>query len=195
MPKLLSLLFLTLFLTACSAAEPPSSPPELSTPPPVATSGFLTAYVEETIPMNVPQLRKFLTERPLITFLQPTENIANPVDSSVLKGTWGEPGAARWLKLADGHYVVERIIENEPDFFKYQVFIFTNATGRGVEQIVGEQKFVPTDNGTRFEWTYKVKPRNFVTRLVVRRSMDEIEAYIAGGLKGFATAARESVAR
>ena len=140
--------------------------------------------------MDVPELRAFMEEHPLISFLQPTENIANPVASEVLEGEWGEVGATRWLRLADGHYVIERILENEPDLFRYQVFVFTNATGRGVEQIIGEQRFVPVEGGTEFQWTYNVLPRNVLTRQIVRGSMDEIEAYIAGGLTGFAEAAR-----
>lgn len=177
-------------LAACSNAAPPDTPPKLVAPPEVATSGFEAAYVEQTIPMTVPQLRQFMDEQPLISFLKPTENIANPIDSEILQGTWAEPGAIRRLQLADGHYVIERILDNEPEFFQYQIFVFTNATGRGVEQIVGEQRFVPVEGGTRFEWTYQVLPKNFVTRLFVRRSMDEIETYISDGLAGFANAAR-----
>ena len=74
------------------------------------------------------------------------------------------------MKLADGHYVIERVVENRADFFKYQLFVFTNSTGRGVEQVVGEQRFIATENGTRFEWSYKVRPRNFVTRQIVRHN-------------------------
>ncbi|QBF29939.1 SRPBCC family protein [Thalassococcus sp. S3] len=193
MRTFLSFLGLTAFLAACSEPEVPSSPPQMTTPPDVATSGFLTAYAEDTIPMEVPRLRAFLEEQPLIGFLEPTENISNPVASQVLDGTWPQPGAARWLRLADGHYVIERVIENDPDFFKYQVFIFTNSTGRGVDQIVGEQRFIPVEGGTRFEWTYNVAPSNFITRQIVRRNMPEIERYITGGLQGFANAARAEV--
>ncbi|MEM9010780.1 MAG: hypothetical protein AAGE18_06095 [Pseudomonadota bacterium] len=189
MRTVLTALGLTMVLTACNSAEPPAEPPQLTTPPEVATSGFLTAYVEETIPMEVAELRVYSEEDPLIGYLQPTENIANPVASQVLDGTWPEPGAVRWLRLADGHYVVERVLENELDFFKYQIFVFTNDTGRGVEQIVGEQRFVSVDEGTRFEWTYNVLPHNLVTRQIVRGNMDEIEAYIGSGLEGFAAAA------
>lgn len=190
MRRLLALLGLTVILAACSGATPPEGPPQLTEAPEVATSGFLTAYAEETIPMTPVELRAFMEQRPLIDFLQPTENIANPVASQVLRGTWPEPGAARWLRLADGHYVVERVLENRADVFKYQIFVFTNATGRGVEQIIGEQRFVPVADGTRVEWTYNVLPRNFVTRQIVRQSMPEIEQYISTGLAAFAQTAR-----
>ena len=192
MRKVLAALSLTVFLAACANTDPPDTPPEWSPPPDVATKGFLTAYAEEAINLSVPQLRKFMNERPLITFLEPTKNISNPVETEIIRGTWPKPEATRRLKLADGHYVIERVVENRADFFKYQLFIFTNATGRGVEQVVGEQRFVATETGSRFEWTYNVLPRNFLTRQVVRRNMTEIEAYIAGGLSRFAAAANSS---
>ena len=71
--------------------------------------------------------------------------------------------------------MIERITENTDDVFQYQIFGFTNSTGRGVDQIAGEQKFVPTNNGTRLELSYKVLPGNFISRQVVRSPMEEIE--------------------
>ena len=186
MRLLLGLISSVLVLAACSDAGPPPSPPTLTAPPPVATDGFETAFAQATVPMTVPQLRRYMEDAPLISFLKPTDSISNPVASQVLEGTCPMPGAARWLRLADGHYVIERVLENRPEFFKYQVFIFTNAAGRGVEQIVGEQRFVAVEDGTRFEWTYNVRPRNALTRLFVRRNMPEIESYISGGLSRFA---------
>ena len=190
MRTFLSFLSIAVIIAGCSSADAPVQPPEPVAPPTVATSGFLTAYADETIPMSVTQLRKFLKDQPLIGFLEPTENISNPVDTEVLAGTWGETGAVRRVKLADGHYVIERIVENDLSLFKYQLFVFTNSTARGVSQIVGEQRFVPVDAGTRFEWYYNVLPRNAFTRLFVRGRMDEIERYIANGLADFADAAR-----
>lgn len=181
---------LLLALAACGAPAPPDGPPVAGDPPPVASEGFLTARAEADIPMSPPRLRAFMEARPLIGFLEPTENIANPVEAGVLEGTWGEPGAVRWLRLADGHYVIERILENESTLFRYQVFVFTDATGRGVEQIVGEQRFVSTAQGTRVEWTYDVRPRNLLARKVLSGRMEEIDAYITGGLERLAAAAR-----
>jgi len=183
-------IFSLLYLVACANSGPPESPPALLDPPEVATSGFETIFIQETIPITLTQLRAFMEKKPVISFLQPTENISNPVDSKVLKGTWGEPEAVRWLRLADGHYVIERILENKPELFRYQVFVFTNAAGRGVEQIVGEQRFIPVDGGTRFEWTYKILPKNFFTRIFIRRQIEEVENYLSSGLEGFSDAAR-----
>lgn len=192
MHKIIAAMSLTVLLAACSASAPPTSPPEWRAPPPVTTTGFLTAYAEEEVSLTVPELRKFMEEQPLITFLEPTKNISNPVETEIIRGTWPEPNATRRLKLADGHYIIERVVENRADFFKYQLFIFTNATSRGVEQVVGEQRFIATEDGAKFEWTYNVLPKNFVTRQIVRRSMPEIESYITGGLSRFAAAVNAS---
>ncbi|MEM8824860.1 MAG: hypothetical protein AAGF30_14735 [Pseudomonadota bacterium] len=178
------------FLAACTAAEPPSSPPAAPPPPEVATSGFIQAQAVATVPLEVTELRAFMDANPLIGFLEATENIAPPDASQVLSGTWPEPGATRWLRLADGHYVVERVLENQPDLFRYQIFLFTNSTGRGVEQIVGEQRFLQqADGSTIIEWDYNIKPANALTRLFVRQRIDEIDTYITGGLDGLAAAA------
>ena len=192
MRKIFATLSFTALLAACSNSAPPDFPPEWSPPPDVAVEGFLTAYAEEEVSLTVPQLRRFMEERPLIGFLEPTENISNPIETEVIRGTWPEPEATRRLKLADGHYVIERVVENREDFFKYQIFVFTNAAGRGIEQIVGEQRFIATETGSKFEWAYNILPRNVLTRQFARQRMPEIEGYISGGLSRFAEAANAS---
>lgn len=192
MNRLVTLIGALGILVGCSDIAPPDQPPELTAPPPVATSGFITAYTEQVIPMSLPDLREFMLERPIVTFLEPTGNISKPVEFETLVGTWGEVGATRRVKLADGHYAIERITRNDPGAFDYQIFVFTNAAGRGVDQIVGEQRFVPVDGGTRFEWSYKVLPKHFIARQVIRGNMDAIEGFIAGGLERFTVAATEA---
>ena len=177
-------------LAACTTIDPPATPPAAPTPPPVATSGFVKAKATATVPLSVPETRAFLTANPIIDFLEPTGDISNPVATEILSGTWAEPGAVRRVRLADGHYLIERVVENWPEAFRYQLFFFTNATGRGVEQIVGEQRFLTQPDGTtRIEWDYDVKPANALTRFFVRRRIAEIETYITGALDRFAAAA------
>ena len=192
MRKLLTI-FTFFALTTIVHAFSPSEPPKLTAPPAVATSGFVSAYVEETIPMSVAQVRRFLTKMPIVKFFKPTRSISNPVSSEILKGSWPNVGSVRRVKLADGHYIIERVVENKPQLFKYQLFTFTNSTGRVVEQVVGEMNFVPVNGGTKFQWSYNVKPRSVFARPFVRARIKEIEDYLQGGLSGFATAATNSV--
>ena len=98
--------------------------------------------------------------------------------------------AARRVRLSDGHYIVERVVVNEPQRFRYQIYVFTNAAGRGVDQIVAEQRFVPVEGGTRFEWDYDVYPKSAVTRPFVRRFVErELRPYIEAGTAAMAEAA------
>ena len=184
-------------LAACAAPTPPAVPPEPTAPPPVATEGFVSARTAAVVPMSVPELRAFMLERPLLTFLEPTENVSPPRKAEVLSGTWSEVGAVRRLRLTDGHYVIERVLEDEPELFRYQVWVFTNAAGRGVDQIIGEQRFVALGpDETRYEWDYNIKPKNTVTRVFVRRLVErEIQPFLDDGLQAFAAAAREEAAR
>ncbi|MEM8849634.1 MAG: hypothetical protein AAGE03_06315 [Pseudomonadota bacterium] len=178
-------------VAACTATEPPATPPAAPTPPDVATSGFIQAQATSVVPLSVPETRAFWDANPVIDFLEPTPNISNPVETEILSGTWPTPGTVRRVKLADGHYVIERVIENRPDLFRYQLFFFTNSTGRGVEQIVGEQRFLAQPDGTtRIEWDYNVKPTNAVTGFFVRQRIGEIDGYITGGLDGITAAIR-----
>ena len=84
---------------------------------------------------------------------------------------------------------------NDPELFQYQIWIFTNAAGRGIEQIVGTQRFVEVDaNTTRFEWTYALKPRNALTRFFVNQQTADLQTFIESGATGMAEAVEASVA-
>ena len=182
-----------LALAACAAPAPPDAPPAYTAPPPVATDGAIPVGASAFVPMAPERLRAFLAERPMTSFLAPSGSLAPPVGAGVLSGDWAEPGAARWVELADGHYIAERVVANEPERFRYQIYVFTNAAGRGVDQIVAEQRFVAVEGGTRFEWDYDVYPRSALTRPFVSRFVErELRPYIEAGTAAMARAAREA---
>ena len=178
----------TLLVAACTSG-PPDVPPGAGTPPEPTTECAIVIEMAERVALPPEGVRAALEESPLIYHLTAEGGIAPPVADEVLVGDWPEPGAARRLTLADGHFVVERVLVNEPRLFRYQVYTLTNAAGRGVEQIVGEQRFVPDEGGTRFEWDYAVVPRGALARLFVRREADALEAYLSRGLASFAARA------
>ncbi len=186
-------LLVAIFLSVvgCSATtKPPSTPPLFTPPPAVATEGFITTIATAEIPMSVPRLRAFLFDTPFITFFEATETISPPVSTEPLQGEWLTPGAVRRVQLGDGHYVIERVLENRPELFSYQVWVFTNDAARGVEQIIGEQRFIALDeNTTRFEWAYKVKPKSSFTRPFVKRRQPELERFMNIGTSAMAAAA------
>ena len=193
----LSLIAFAALLASCtSAITPPETPPTYSEPPPLAESGYVSIVTSADIPMSVSDLRAFLLDRPFIGFLEATENISPPVSGETLRGEWLTPGAVRRLQLADGHYVIERVLENQPELFSYQAWVFTNSAARGVNHIFGEQRFIALGpNKTRFEWTYNVKPRSGITAFFVRRQVPELTDFMDTGTQAMAAAAREAAQR
>ncbi len=189
-----AILIAAVFVAGC-AARPPDDPPSYTEPPVVATDGFVTAFASEVFPMSLEGLRAFMLEESLIDYLEPVGSIANPASGEVLRGEWPNVDAVRRLQLTDGHYVIERVLENEPTVFRYQLWVFTNDVGRGVSQIVGEQRFTEVDGGTRFDWYYNMAPRNGFTRIFVKRACKrEVQPYLAGGLRRYAEAAARATA-
>lgn len=188
------LIGLFILIAGCSSnTQPPATPPSFVAPPEVATKGFVTTVVTAEIPMSVTELRAFLLENPFITFLEATETISPPENTEILQGEWLTPGAVRRIQLADGHYVIERILENRPELFKYQVWVFTNEAARGVEQIVGEQRFIAIDeDNVLFEWTYNIKPKSALTRPFVKRRQPEFEKFMTLGTNAMAKAATQA---
>ena len=184
-------------LASCtSAITPPDTPPAYSEPPPLVETGYVSVVTTADVPMSVTDLRAFLLEQPFISFLEPTDTISPPVAEETLQGEWLTPGAVRRLQLADGHYVIERVLENEPELFSYQAWIFTNAAARGVNHILGEQRFIALGpNETRFEWTYNVKPKSSFTAFFVRRQVPELTEFMETGTQAMAIAASEAVSR
>ena len=181
-------IFLLFLLAGCSSA-PPTVPPEYSAPPAVANDGFVTVVASTDIPLSLSEFREYLRENAFIDYLEPTENIAPPKSWVSLKGEWLTRGASRRMQLADGHYVIERVLENNPELFRYQVWVFTNGAGRGIELIVGEQRFtVLSPTLTRFEWRYNVKPTSWFTRIFVKRRVPELQMFMNTGVQNLSTA-------
>ncbi|RED13191.1 SRPBCC family protein [Pontivivens insulae] len=181
-----------LILAACAPTAPPATPPEPTPPPAPATEGLIEIDLVETYPLSRADLRTFMEENPITAFFEPSDDIAPVIGLEILSGTWPEPGTVRRVALADGHYVIERILENEPALFRYQIWVFTNDVGRGVEQIIGTQRFVEVDESTtRLEWTYALKPRNALTRFFVNRQVPAVRAYLQSGIDGMRAALSE----
>ena len=154
----------------------------------------MPVVVTAELPFDVAGSRAYAERTPILQFFAQSGTIAPPVDGEILQGTWGEPGAVRRLKLADGHYVIERIIKNQPEEFVYQIWVFTNEAGRGVEQIVGIQTYTPIgEDRTAFEWTYAVKPKNAITRIFIGRQLGELEAFLQQAVDGWAANAEQEV--
>ena len=190
----LKIVLITLLLAACAAPTPPAAPLPWREPPSLLSDE--DAYVVHTavavVAMSPPELRAFLArEGSLIAYMEPVGSLAPPAASDPLEGDWPEAGARRRLTLADGHQLLERSHKNETRDFRYQAFGFTNAAGRGVDHIYADWTLTEVPDGTHFEWTYRLVPKNPIARVFVRRFRDrELAPFMQGTLDRMAVAAR-----
>lgn len=186
--------FLVVLAAACGTPAPPDVPPAYTDPPSVATDGFVIAVTGAVIDMPPPRLRDYLEANPITDHLRPRGSIAAPVGIEMLRGEWPQPGSTRRVELADGHYVVERVVTNESTLFRYQIYRFTSGAGRGVDQVVGEMRFEPTpDGGTDWRWSYNIKPKSLFARPFIARFRDrELLPYLEEGAASFAAAANQA---
>ncbi|MEM9177004.1 MAG: nuclear transport factor 2 family protein, partial [Myxococcota bacterium] len=123
----------------------------------------------------VPLRRWIEEENRIVAAMEETERIRKPVGVEVLHGTWPEPGAVRRVELADGHFVLERVLVNDfPALFRYQVWNYTSAAGKSLSYAVGQQAWeVAPGGGATLTWTYRLKPDAFYKRPFVQRFVDE----------------------
>ncbi|MEL7540234.1 MAG: SRPBCC family protein, partial [Pseudomonadota bacterium] len=130
-------------------------------------------YETERI-FNAPleSLRAFIEDgNKIIAAMEETDNIKKPVDTVVVHGIWPEEGAVRRLEFSDGHYTLERVLENDhPTLFRYQVWDFTAAAGNNLDYAVGQQAWEARPDGTsKLTWTYSLKPNAGYKRFFVQR--------------------------
>jgi hypothetical protein len=162
------------FLTACAGTTlPPETPPsDISSAPEITNKGY--AVYETVREFNAPlePLRAYIEDgNKIVAAMEETANIKKPIDTVVLSGTWPEKGSVRRLEFSDGHYVLERVLENDhPTFFRYQVWDFTAAAGNNLDYAVGQQQWDILENGnSRLTWTYALRPNAGYKRFFVQR--------------------------
>lgn len=165
------------WLVGCAGANaPPSEPPTYTGDVPAITKGRYAVYETERV-FNAPlePLRIFLADgNKIIAAMEETDNIKKPIDAVVLSGTWPEDGAVRRLEFSDGHYTLERVIENDfPTLFRYQVWNFTTAAGNNLDYALGAQVWEALpDDQSKLTWTYSLRPNAGYKRFFVQRFVD-----------------------
>jgi carbon monoxide dehydrogenase subunit G len=92
-----------------------------------------------------------------------------------LVGEWtpGERvGDRRWVRFEDGHYLVEEVLADEPDVFRYQIWGFTSVQRIAVQHAVAEFRYEPEAGGTRLSWTYSFLPTTPILSGMVQSFLD-----------------------
>ncbi len=196
--KKLAVIATALTLAACAGTPvPPAVPPsDFSTRPAIAETGFAETVVVQDFPLERSELRAWLADgNKIIAAMDGGEDFAGPVDEVYFDGTWPEPGSTRRVELSDGHYVLERVINNAPAAFEYQIWNMTNEVGNNVDYVHGIQAFEPLEQGgTRLTWTYKVMPNAGFKRPFVQRTVNKhVKPMLRGALETVAADANNLV--
>ncbi len=188
MLRILPLIVLTLTLAACSG---PTEPPLAHDPPPLAAEDRYITHVEgASFAGSLAEIRAFMEDPGVLSFTEPTPRIPGIVEITPLDGTFPDTGATRRLAFADGSFVVERVVQNRPGLFQYQVWNLTSGSGRAVDHILGAFRYEPRDDGTiEVIWTYRILPRFGLVRPFVRSFVEnDIAPFMESGLDGAAAA-------
>lgn len=163
-----------LLLSACvGTVEPPSKPPTYTGAAPEISGGpYATYEAVRVFDAPLEPLRRYIEDgNKIVAAMEETDNIKKPVDVVVLFGDWPEEGAVRRLEFSDGHFTLERVLENDfPTLFRYQVWNFTAAAGKNLDYAVGQQAWeVLPDGQSQLTWTYSLRPNAGYKRFFVQR--------------------------
>ena len=175
-------------IAACAGSPaPPDVPPSDVSGFPALTDGpYATHVARGSFPAPPSDIRPWIDADSRFLYALPdVGDIARPVDFEVIAGEWPEEGAVRRLEFSDGHFALERIVENDlPGRFTYQVWDFTSATADNVSYIYGIQELVPSvEGGSDFTWTYNLKPNAGWKRGLVQRFVNKnIQPFLDGSV-------------
>lgn len=161
-------------MTGCSLqVEPPETPPTYTgSAPPIAEDGYAVYETRRVFDAPLEPLRRYIDEGSrIVANMEETDRIRKPIESVVLFGTWPEVESVRRLEFSDGHFVLERVIENEfPTLFRYQVWNYTSEAGRNLAYAIGEQSWRELPDGrSELTWTYRLMPNAAYKRPFVQR--------------------------
>ncbi len=95
--------------------------------------------------------------------------IAGITNTSIKEG-WTKPGLKRIVYFDDGSTAKESLLTVVPNTsFSYRIEDFTSQLKFLAKQIEGNWMFTNLGNEqTKIEWTYKIVPRNFISKGIVK---------------------------
>lgn len=98
------------------------------------------------------------------------------VDTVALRGEWvpgTRVGDRRRVEFADGHFLAEEVLVDEPLQFRYLIWGFTSPQRFVVRQGVAEFLYEDHAGGTRVTWTYSLLPTIGVLEPAVHGFLDD----------------------
>ncbi len=84
---------------------------------------------------------------------------------------WIRPGLTRTVYFEDGTTAKESLLTvDRPHSFSYKIEDFTSPLRHLAKKVEGDWVFTPLEDGrTKIQWTYKVIPRNSITRIIIKQ--------------------------
>ncbi|MGD2131432.1 MAG: hypothetical protein PVI23_01480 [Maricaulaceae bacterium] len=125
--------------------------------------------------MTPAQLRDFFDQNHMAQFLTSTAGVARPVEMTNLSGAFPEEGALHRVRLENGEYVAERVLENDyPSRIRYQLYGMTAPGAFIIKYGIGEFAFLDAGRGrATFSWTYRLRPKAIFFRPIVALAAKE----------------------
>jgi hypothetical protein len=188
----LAVVALLIAVTACSNAAPPETPPAYTDAAPEITDAPDASYVTtRRVEAPAAAVRQWIDEGRMLPSLQSTDRVSKPAGYDMLSGTWPEPGAIRRVQQEDGHYVAERVLENTPEVFAYQIWAPTTSAGRNILYGRGEFRVTTIDAASStLTWTYELKARNALVAPFLRGFVkNDFAPFMEAGMDAFAASA------
>lgn len=195
----LLVLVVSLSLISCASnPAPPTAPPELTTPPPLSDGWHATFQTTQVIDAPLVPLQTWIVaSNELVLAMEETDRIKKPVEVKVVSGNWPEKDSVRWVRLSDGHYTYERVLENRlPEHFSYQIWGLTSSAGDHVTYAQGQWDWRETDEGqSEFAWTYRLRPNSIIKRPFVSSFLDsDMKPFMEGAIGRMAAKAETEFA-
>ncbi|MEM6545507.1 MAG: hypothetical protein AAF680_11410 [Pseudomonadota bacterium] len=171
-----SVLMLVALLGCEREIAPPAIPPSnVDSAPPIRDGAYAVYETSRTFSAPLVPLRRWIEkDSKIVAAMEETDRIKKPVAVVVLKGDWPDVNAVRRLEFSDGHYVLERVLENNfPTLFRYQIWNYTSAAGRNLSYAIGQQAWESSESGgAKLTWTYRLMPNAAYKRPFVQRFVD-----------------------
>ncbi|WP_221583702.1 SRPBCC family protein [Microbacterium sp. G2-8] len=180
------------------AAAPPRRAPDFAGPAPrILDDGYISTTHSIDIAAPPAETRDLLSDPNLsLEDVIDFDGGFPPVESTEpLIGSWDpghREGDRRRVRFADGHYLAEQVITDDPAHFRYVIWGLTSPQRFVVRHGVAEFRYEARGDGTRLGWTYSLLPttpllapalRWFVDGTMtpmMRATLDGMRAHVEG---------------
>jgi hypothetical protein len=178
-------------LVAWLQLQPPARPPLYEGARPDESTAGYEAVTESILIEASPAAVHAYTNDPDLALEDVVQFDGFPavVGTLALSGDWipgSRDGDRRRVQFADGHYLAEEVLVDDPERFRYMIWGFTSFQRFAVDHGVAEFTYQPEGTATRLSWTYTLLPTSELTRGAVRAFLaDTMRPMMTATLMGY----------